>query len=297
MNIPPPQINRIDEWLFSVVDQILTELVADSVSKLSSAIYAPVGVVVSISLFLYALAVMRGLIEEPIQDFMWRVLKVSIISSICFTGGIYANEIVPILIALPDDLSAAVLGSPGINGMISDMLVELMEPIGTLDVGPSSLLTNSGGAILAIITAVIMTVCGAFLSVVSSLILIVVKVATTLLVCVGPLFIAALLFKRSEDYFYRWVSQLINYAVLGLLFTLLFRVVMGVNLALVRASAEWVSGDAVPLAAVIFAYLFVFGASIYIFLQLPAIASGLTAGAGLQFAGPGRMIGRAVRGR
>lgn len=290
-----PDITRIDEWLFSKVDQILVEVIADSVSKLSDAIYPVVGVCLSIWVVLYAWAIMRGVIDEPATDFIHRAGKISVVSSIVFSGGVYATDIVNVLVSLPDDLSAAVFGAPGINGVISEMLEELLKPMEVLQSSLSAI--SPGKSFLIVLTCLIMVGCAAFLSVLSSLVLITVKVGMALLVCVGPVFITAILFESTKELFSRWISQMINYTILGLLFTLLFRVVMSLNLELVKASLGWVNGDDVQLIAVIFAYIFVFGASIYIFLQLPTIASGLSGGFGLQFSTPGRMIRQAISGR
>lgn len=290
-----PDITRIDEWLFSKVDQILVEVIADSVSKLSDAIYPVVGVCLSIWVVLYAWAIMRGVIDEPATDFIHRAGKISVVSSIVFSGGVYATDIVNVLVSLPDDLSAAIFGSPGINGVVSEILEALMIP--TKQLGASLSLFAVGESIYRIVTILVMVGCAAILSVMSSLVLITVKVGMALLVCVGPIFITAILFESTKELFSRWVSQLINYTILGLLFTLLFRVVMGINLALVKASTNWIDGNDVQMAAVIFAYIFVFGASVYIFLQLPTIASGLSGGFGLQFSTPGRMIRQAISGR
>ncbi|WP_323011492.1 type IV secretion system protein [Castellaniella sp.] len=296
MDIPAPQIERIDEWLFSTVDDILIDVVAQSVSNLTEVIYEPLTLFVTISLMLYAYAVMRGLIQEPISDFFWRATKISIVSSIVFTGGVYAKDIVEILISLPNDLSAAVLGQQGLNNIISDMLNEITK-VSKSSFEKIDFWSDIPLSLLLVASVVIMTLCASFLAVVSSLVLIVVKVSMALLACVGPIFIACAVFDYSKGLFDKWVSQCINYTMLGLLFTLLFQVVMKLNLTLVRASVGWIDGGNVQVTAIIFAYIFVFGASIYIFLQLPTIASALSGGFGLQFASPTSMIKNAFKSK
>lgn len=289
MNIPPPQLNNIDGWLFGVIDQILVNDLGNTISTVARAIYPIVGLTLTISLMLYALAVMRGMIDQPVTQFFWRVVKISVVSSLIFSGSYYASDIAKIIVGLPDALSQAILPGQPITGTISKVFALIMTPVNEATKALS--ITDVGKSILIVLFCLVCIFGAAFLSAVSALLVIIIKVSLTLLVCVGPIFISAMLLEHTKALFSRWVSQIINYVMLGLLFTLLFTLIMGINLALIQASAGWVRDvNNTALMSVMFAYIFVFAASIYLLLQLPTIASALAGGFGLQIATPSHMI-------
>ncbi|MGS1117411.1 type IV secretion system protein [Castellaniella sp. UC4442_H9] len=289
MNIPPPQLTNLDGWLFGVIDQVLVNGLGGTISTVAKAIYAPVGLMLTISLMLYAMAVMRGMVDQPVTQFFWRVVKISVVSSLIFSGSYYASDIAKVIVGLPDALSQAILPEQPITGTISKVLELVMIPVNQAT--SQMTIGKPGTSFLIAIFCLICIISAAFLSIVSALLVITVKVALTLLVLIGPIFISTTLFEHTKDLFSRWVSQLINYVLLGVLFTLLFSLVMGINLELIQASAGWLKdASSTPLMAVMFAYLFVAGASVYLLLQLPTIASALAGGFGLQIATPTRMV-------
>jgi type IV secretion system protein VirB6 len=119
------------------------------------------------------------------------------------------------------------------------------------------------------------------------------KIALSLIISVGPLFIISLLFQPTANFFNSWVQQLANY------FMLMVLVIAGnvFVLTLFQRAASTTSGiTSTAQIDQIFPFLITGGLSLYVLAQIPNMASGLAGGISLSTYGMGRM-GLAVFGR
>lgn len=100
------------------------------------------------------------------------------------------------------------------------------------------------------------------------------KVALALLVALGPIFIACLVFDASRQFFYGWLKQGVNYLLLFALIIVVFEMI----LALVDGQWGSINSQADPeMGGILFTALCILGG--IFFLQTPNIAAGIAGGA------------------
>lgn len=276
-----PPTGSIVAWTFAQVDNLLVNVVARTAENAIVVALPFVTLFLTLSFIFYAFAIMRGVVEQPVMDFLGRALMIGIVTSIASLGGIYLSQIVPFLIEGPIDLAVAIVGNPATGASPSEYYAE------TFDVSLNASITLgsrlfTAAADMSMVTGLIVTLVSGILilavvllAAVGMTLIIVVKVAVGLLAAVGPLFILAYIFEPTRDLFKRWVSQLIGYFLLMLLFT----VVIG---GLINTLARWMMNlgltlDTEPgnlLAQAVAVLVFVLASLILIYM-LPGMASSL----------------------
>lgn len=277
-----PETGSIVQWIFELVDGYLIGMVATTVSRVIE-VSVPVVVAAGTLMFLfYGVSIMRGAINEPVLDFVGRATKIALVVSFATAGGLYQSVIMDIALSLPTDAVSAITSSDG-----STLPQRLDEGLNT-----SSLLASKvkGDAdwwsmfhILGnLALALVFTITGALVAGLGLITLLTVKVATGLLVALGPVFILCLIFESTKGFFDRWVHQLVNYMLLAVLFSILIEMILSIQGQILRMSAIDIDNGDYNLFQLIGVYgLFVLGV-VFLIFQLPSIAGSLAGGFGLQ---------------
>jgi type IV secretion system protein VirB6 len=116
------------------------------------------------------------------------------------------------------------------------------------------------------------------------------KIALSVLIAMGPIFIGLLFFESTKRFFEAWIAQLSNYAFLAILSVVVAALMLQV--VSTAAQAAVAAGDGIQIAHAIR----VCAAAVLTFLimlQVPSMAQGLASGVALSHLGA---IGAAVRG-
>lgn len=252
-----------------------------------------------IYIILYGFSIAFGKIREPIADSVFRNIRVAVILGLTIAsgaGGFYETYISNPAQKFPDEVSSMFL-----------------PPDPSSDVGPVSTLDtafnagwDSGGkfwdeadlyrlgyyfvAIGIWAATLLFTIYAAFLFLLS-------KIALSVLLAVGPLFIALALFEQTKRFTEAWIAQIVNYALIPVIAAAILGlvVVFFTSHATVAEASDVGLNQAVNM--LIIAFL-----SWVVLKQAPAIASGLAGGASLNGQGAfgglmslGRMAGGAAR--
>jgi len=276
-----PPTGSIVAWTFAQVDNLLVNVVARTAENAIVVALPFVTLFLTLSFIFYAFAIMRGVVEQPVMDFLGRALMIGIVTSIASLGGIYLSQIVPFLIEGPIDLAVAIVGNPATGASPSEYYAETFDVSLNASITLGSRLFTAAAdmsmvtGLIVILVSGILILAVVLLAAVGMTLIIVVKVAVGLLAAVGPLFILAYIFEPTRDLFKRWVSQLIGYFLLMLLFT----VVIG---GLINTLARWMMNlgltlDTEPgnlLAQAVAVLVFVLASLILIYM-LPGMASSL----------------------
>lgn len=212
---------------FDKLDASLTTYVADVSSGVITAI-APVGTQLMVLYFvIYGIAMMRGMIQEPVTDFLMRVIKVVGVTAFALNIGIYNGQIAAFLWNSPDAMATIISGGAyvGDNSVtFLDTVLTNMYRLGqtfwdyssgmmSVDLGPKLI------AILVWCVAVLVTGYGAFL-------LALAKTALAVLLALGPIFILLAMFEGTKRFFESWMGQALNFVFVAIITSAILRLIL-----------------------------------------------------------------------
>lgn len=268
--------------LFTKIDTT-TAIFVNDISQRAIATITPVVIVLlTASFILYSFAIMSGKVDMPFQDFMLRCVKIAFIVGAGLSVGLYQGDIADAIRSTPDQLATALMSNPtsidaGTGAIIDDAMGKGFDQAGEA-FEKAGFFSENGityallGVIIILATAVFGAIGAAFL--------IVAKLALAMLAGLGPIFIACLLFPATLRFFESWVGQIVNYALIVVLFASIFTLLVTIYGDYMNQMAfdgevniYYTVGGSVILSV----------ALVFVLLQIPAIASGLAGGASMGF--------------
>ncbi|VEJ42049.1 type IV secretion system protein VirB6 [Bartonella elizabethae] len=215
--------------LFNKIDQITKTYVTDISSKAIVTITPFVTIGLTITFLVYGWLIMRGAIDMPLSGFVNRFLRISIITSIALTTGLYQPEITNLITQMPYDLSKALIANP----LTDTQLMTLLDTAAsngfqyagrlfqeTVFFDANGLLYSLLGILILLATSLVVAIGGGLV--------LLTKIALVLLVGFGPFFITALLWQPTHRLFEQWIIQVVNYIILFLLLASVFNVMMSI---------------------------------------------------------------------
>uniref|UniRef100_UPI0013004FB3 type IV secretion system protein n=1 Tax=Pseudomonas huaxiensis TaxID=2213017 RepID=UPI0013004FB3 len=223
------------------------------------------------------------------EDVIYSILKMGIITGFAFNVGWYMENIVPLVSSIPAGITQILVGSDSNSANMVDTLIgSYMNTVIEFMKGLDFSLFNSDVADLAaaIIALAILVLSGlAFLGVcVSTLIML--KLATTLFLIVGPVFIAFFLFDATKQYAWGWINLLAGFMLTNILFGVVVSVeVTYISNTILPANgpikADWISLLSMPL---------VFGAFAVLAQTIPNYAASVMGGTPIGSSSVGSML-------
>jgi type IV secretion system protein VirB6 len=217
---------------------------------------------------------LAGRIEEPFMTGIRRILTLALLLSVSLRLWLYGPVIVDTFFSAPSQLAAQVIGAFDSVSIVDQILFAggdaanlLLQKGGILDGNFSYYLAGAAVYVVVGLTAVYTI----FLLALS-------RIALSVLLALGPLFLALLLFDSTKRFFESWLAQLTNYAFI----TILTVLVAALMMQLVRVAAEQAvaTGDGIEIAHAVRVCL----AAALVFLvmrQVMPMAAGLASGLAL----------------
>jgi len=217
-------------------------------------------------------------LDAAINDLFISIFKAALIIFFAFNVTWYINTIVPLVSEAPTGITQLLTQSEStainqIDTLINSFIDTVIAVVGALKF---NIFTTELGEVISGVAVFILLILGgfAFLGVCIST-LVVLKIATTIFLAIGPVFIAFLLFEQTKQYFWGWVNLLAGFMLTNVLFGVVISLeinyisqnVMG-NDGLLRG--DWVSILSMPL---------IFGAFAVIAQVLPNYAASVMSGA------------------
>jgi type IV secretion system protein VirB6 len=233
-----------------------------------------------------------GKIEEPFMEGVKRLLTLALILGLSLHLWLYNEVIVDTFFNAPTTLAAGILAarSPG---------APAFEPVGVVDEiffdgdDAASLLMQKGEIfgrdIIFYFAAIAVYIVVGLTAVYTMFLLALSKIALSVLIAMGPIFLALLLFESTKKFFEAWIAQLSNYAFLTILTVLVAALMLHVVTVAAQAAAAH-GGDitvADALKVCVAAAL-----TFLIMKQVPSMAQGLASGVALSGFGA---VGGALR--
>lgn len=249
-------------------------------------ISGPLRVGVTIYIILLGIAILRGAVEYPFREFVFRGMKLAALVFAVTT--LYGASIsIFTMDGLPRDVATAV-GGPSVNGLgdffdqivrgASNTVVKITEiqeernaAAGKNMLGlPNNIVEIFFTGIYCIILLILAILSAALGFTICAFALF----SLALLAVVGPIFVAALLFESTRSFFFSWLGSVINYVMLvafALLLTIFIR-----NTGEDFMNQAFTGDTNIPVIAMRAIAFYVLG--FFFFLQIPGLAAGLGGG-------------------
>jgi type IV secretion system protein VirB6 len=264
----------------------LAAYIGDNTARLASVLEPAVITLATIYVMAWGYLHLTGKIDEPVMTGLKRILVLALILGVGLRLWLYNTVIVDTFYNAPAQLAAAFVGSA--------------DPVGTIDT-----IWDRGGAVADFLWAKAGIVRGDFgfyiagalvwcliglLCVYAMFLLALSNIALAVLLALGPLFIALLLFETTKRFFEAWIAQLANYALITVLTVMVAALLLQVVLSYATQTAA--RGSAIVTVDVL--HMLLIAVLVFLVLrQVMPIAAGLAGGISLSSFG---LISRSLGG-
>jgi type IV secretion system protein VirB6 len=231
----------------------------------------------------YGWSMMCGMINTPIIPTVQRMLKYCVIFAISTNITLYNEFLANWLLQTPDALANLITGNGGNSSNVSfsflDTLLSEYFERGLVfwDLGNASTIPNFGFLIIA----GVIWLAGFLVTGYAAFMLIMSKIAISVLLSVGAIFVMLTVFDVTRKFFDAWIGQVVNFIFLNMLTV----AVASIMLSIIRSYTQGMTS-----AADIADVFPMFGLSlitVYLLYQVPSIASSLGGGVALSTLGAG----------
>lgn len=209
---------------------ILATYIGDNTARIAGALEPAVITLGVLYLTVWGYLQLMGQIQEPFVAGLKRIVMLAVVLGAALHLWLYNSVIVDTFFEAPGALAAVVIGSPDSVTVVDQIIFSgddaasrLIEKGGILN-GDFSFYIAGFGVYLIVGLTAIYTI---FLLALS-------RIALSVLLALGPLFIALMFFETTKRFFESWIAQLANYAFI----TILTVLVAALMLRLVSAAAN-----------------------------------------------------------
>jgi type IV secretion system protein VirB6 len=192
----------------------LAGYIGDVTARLAVALEPAVITLATVYVMAWGYLQMSGRIEEPFVSGLKRIMMVALVLVVCLRLWLYNSVIVDTFYRAPSQLAAAIIGAD--------------DPVSTIDS-----IWSRGGAVAGqlwqqafafsehaigfMVAGTVVWFMVGMLCVYTMFLIALSSVALSVLLALGPLFVAMLLFDGTRRYFSGWIAQLANYGLITIL--------------------------------------------------------------------------------
>jgi type IV secretion system protein VirB6 len=267
----------------------LATYIGNNTARLAGVLEPAVVTLATVYVMAWGYLHLTGKIEEPLVTGLKRIAMLALVLGAGLHLWLYNTLIVDTFYQAPAQLAAAVIGAG--------------DPVTTLDA-----IWQQGGTVAgslwarggvwadpqALLAALAVWLSIGLLCVYAMFLIALSHVALAVLLALGPLFIAALLFDATRRFFSAWIAQLANYGLI----TVLTVMVAALLLQLVQSYATQTAGQGASIRTLDTLNLLLVAVLVFLILrQVMPIAAGLAGGVALSsFGVVSGTLGRGVPG-
>lgn len=261
--------------LFRAIDAALGGTLGTGTSRVMLGLGASFGSMWMLNFTIKSIYWLHQGLDQIFQDLMLSIVKMAVIVYFAFNVSWYISTVVPFATGLPNWMGGILAGQEGpatnqVDALINSYIGSLDTLISTMKFG----WTEDWSVMFYAILVILFYLMGGipFLSICVGT-MITLKVAMTVILVVGPVFIAFALFDQTRQWFWGWVS------VMGafMLTQVLFAVVVGLELNYINTFIVK-NGSIETTLATAFEILLVFGAFTLLATELPNYAASIMGG-------------------
>jgi type IV secretion system protein VirB6 len=261
---------QVFEFIDGQFKQPLERFVSDGTSNIAEWVTGPLTAAVTLYIVLYGYLVLRGSVSEPVLEFVFRAIKLAIIVMLVKNAGEYQTYVTNAFFdILPREVSQALNSGTTPSASTFDSLLDKGQASAT-DIWsraswPVDIVTGVGGMM---VIAVSFLVAG-----IGYVVSLYARLALAIVLAIGPIFIALAMFQATRRFTEAWIGQLANFVILQVLVV----AVGSLLISCIDSTFTAIDGYSDVLMRPI-ALCAIGIAALYVFYQLPGIASALAAG-------------------
>lgn len=276
---------------FSQIDTTLATYINDVATNVIAAITPVVTTLLLIYVTLWGWSVITGKTGELVTDGFNRIIKITIIVAIAINLGYYNTFVVDFLGNLPDRLAElASITATNNTGAFLDGVLDDIWRLGWKFANKASAESTFGIADIPLtLAALFVWLFGVGLTVFAAFLMILSKMALSVLLGVGPIFVLLLLFEPTKRFFESWLGQCFNFILIVMLVGGVLRLIVSVLQAYLDKYDAVTTGVTVEVSGAVPAVV-LSGIAILILRQVMPIASSLGGGVALNTMSFGRSI-------
>lgn len=195
----------------SAIDNQLGQYVADTVADVCAALVPVATTSITIYFIVMGWAIMRGDAQDPFHTFLWKTFRIALVTGIALSAGAYNNYILEGVNGTVGAIVQAVSDQPTVGALLDNMA----QPY--KDLGNAFYESQSGDFLpnfSILIAAGMVSVAQSVLFVIGFGMYMLAKVALSLLLVVGPVFIFLSLFDSTRKFTESWIGAVANYVLL-----------------------------------------------------------------------------------
>ena len=269
------------ETTFSMVNQSLSTYITDVASNIIDSFTPVTTSLLIIYVVLWGLAMIRGMITEPVIDGFSRIVRLSIIVGISLNVGRYNGYISDFLWNTPDALAGYIASgySDGHNNVqYLDSLLNQIYDLADMFWTQANATSTFGMPDLVLLISGFFIICvGAAATGFAAFLLIISKMALAIILAIGPIFLLLIMFEPTKRFFNAWIGQAMNFVFLAVLTSAAIKLILSILQAYLTDVTQ--SGlmiqPSVNLAIPAIVLCFI---GFLVLQQLPSIASALGGG-------------------
>jgi type IV secretion system protein VirB6 len=252
---------------------VLNQYIYDNTHLLAQLLQPAIVTLGVLYVMVWGVLMLTGQIEEPLMAGLKRIAMLGFVFAVALSLWLYDEFIVEIFFRAPAQLAGAVVGNFD--------SVETVDAILFAGDDVASLLMEKGGLIEGLsykLFGLLVYIAVGLTAVYTMFLFALSRVALSVLLALGPLFIALAFFKSTQRFIEAWLAQLANYAFV----TILTVLIAALMLVLLRTAAEQAvsAGGGITIAHAVRLCL----AAVFVLLcmrQVLPMAAGLASGVAL----------------
>lgn len=261
--------------IFETVDRAVADYIQSTAGNVVDAVAPVANQMLTLYIILWGFAMYRGVIQEPVLDAAFRLMKVAIIMNLAISVGTYSALIANNLYVLPEYL----VGLFGNGGTTADSKATLDRVLSdALNASQSAyekadIFDNPGAYLVAAIIWI-----SAFGSVgYAAFLIILTKVMIAVLLGIGPIFVICLMFESTKKFFEAWLGLALNYALISALCIAIVKFMFGMFADAAKGALEASHTDEFGIASIA-SLLLMSIVSFLCLMQVQNLASSLAGG-------------------
>jgi len=265
--------------IFANIDDSLATYIIDTVTRVVGFATPLFTSMMIVFVVIWGYMMLFGKTQEPLQDGVFRIIRIGGILALGLTVGTYMAVVVSFLRDGPEYIAGVVTGSSGTTAATLDSLFSKVFDIAKAAWDKGGVMNGNFGLYLI---AIIVLVIGSALVLYVAFLILLASFMVTILLGIGPLFIIALLFNVTQRFFEAWLAMIANFGLLLILSA-------SVGSLMVKLADSFISQMAPnPTASQAMANLadasilcLVFALCILVVRQVPSVAAALGGGIAL----------------
>ena len=281
---------EFNAWL----NALLTTYIGNNTALIAGALEPAVVTLGTIYVMIWGYLHLTGQIEEPFVHGVKRIVMLAVILAVSLRLWLYNALIVDTFFSAPTQLAAVVIGAYD-PVTIVDAIIDSGADTAELLLAKGGIFHGNFSFYLA---GILVYVIVGITAIYTMFLLALSRIALSVLLALGPLFIALLLFQSTKRFFEAWLAQLANYALI----TILTVLVAALMLALLSTAAQQAAstGGGIQIAQAVRVCM-ASGLTFLVMRQVMPMAAGLASGLALSTFGVvsaalTRVVGNISRG-